>query len=481
MPLQFLASVYFDGLPPWFPDPMRLLRAMTTLTAVVLTKWYASGRVNLSERNMHGRVVLMTGGTSGIGAATALELARRGAQLVLLTRQPPSDPFLVEYVDDLRARSGNRMIYAEQVDLADLYSVRQFATRWIDNAPPRRLDMVVLCASTLVPPGGERVETAEGVELTWMVNFLANFHLLGILSPAIRAQPFDREVRIIVPTCSSYIASPKLDEEAVVTGGRDDLEDWVPGRAYARSKLAMMVFAKAYQKHLDAYKRPDELPMNARVVLVDPGLARTVSMRRWLTRGSLWGLLLYLVFYFFAWLFLKSPHMAAQSVLYAAMDGSLGRGAGGRLIKECMEVDCARKDVDDEEVAKKLWESSDRLIERVEKEQAVKRARAKKEQEKKEQEAKEAAQVQEIEALVGAIKKGKSKEASKKNTKKAEFTGNTQPELFNPSHCHPVFFTAKLRRPPFNVLSGAQLSPVAYGYVYQDAPGGSKKSAGPRL
>jgi NAD(P)-dependent dehydrogenase (short-subunit alcohol dehydrogenase family) len=423
MPIQFLTAAYFGGLPPWFPDPVRLLKVTSTLTALALTKWYSSGRRNPSERNMHGRVVLMTGGTSGIGAATALELARRGAQLVLLTRQPPSDPFLVEYIDDLRARSGNRMIYAEQVDLADLYSVRQFATRWIDNAPPRRLDMVVLCASTLVPPGGERVETAEGVEVTWMVNFLANFHLLGILSPAIRAQPFDREVRIVVPTCSSYIASPRLDTEAVVTGARD--EEWTPGRAYARSKLAMMVFAKAYQKHLDAYKRPDELPMNARVVLVDPGLARTVGMRRWLTRGSLWGLLLYLVFYFFAWLLLKSPYMAAQSMLYAAMDGSLGRGAGGRLIKECMEVDCARKDVDDEEVAKKLWESSDKLIERVEKEQAVKRAKAKKQQEKTEEEAKQAAQVEEIEALVGAIKKGKAKDASKKNSKKGKSAGNS--------------------------------------------------------
>jgi hypothetical protein len=167
------------------------------------------------------------------------------------------------------------------------------------------------------------------------------------------------------------------------------------------------------------------------VVLVDPGLARTVGMRRWLTRGSLWGLLLYLVFYFFAWLLLKSPFMAAQSVLYAAMDGSLGRGAGGRLIKECMEVDCARKDVHDEEVAKKLWESSDKLIERVEKEQAVKRAKAKKEQEKKEEEAKQAAQVEEIEALVGAIKKGKAKEAKgtkeapKKNNKKGKSAGNS--------------------------------------------------------
>ncbi len=242
--------------------------------------------------------------------------------------------------------------------------------------------MIFLCAATLTPPGSPRTETPEGIETTWMVNFLANFHLLAILSPAIRAQPFDRDVRIIVPTCSSYIGSPPLDSPM-------DKKDWSPSRAYARSKLALMVFSQAYQKHLDAYKRPDKLPMNARVFMVDPGLARTPGTRRWLTRGSLWGLILYMVFYGLAWLLLKSPVMAAQSVLYAALDSSLIRLPGGQLIKECMEVDCARKDVKDEGVAKKLWESSDKLIERAEKEAAIKRALVKKEQEKLEEEKKE--------------------------------------------------------------------------------------------
>lgn len=429
MPIPFLINVFHKGLPTWFPDPWLVAKCTTAAGALVLTKWYSSGRSNTAERKLYGRVVLMTGGTSGIGAATAFELAARGAQLILLTRHAQTDPFLVEYIDDLRARTGNNLIYAEQVDLSSLHSIRQFATRWIDNAPPRRLDLIVLCAATLTPPGGARTTTAEGIETTWMVNYLANFHLLGILSPAIRAQPFDRDLRILVPTCSSYIASPKLDTE--------DLHGdtaWTPSRAYARSKFALMVFAKAYQKHLDAYKRPDQLPMNARVVLVDPGLARTPGMRRWLTRGSLFGLLVYMVFYALAWLLLKDPTMAAQSLLYATMDGNLLRGAGGKLVKECMEVDCARKDVDDEAVAKKLWESSDKLIERAEKEAALKRARAKKAQEKRDEDAsqaaQQAAQVQEIEALLGAVKKGRAakdaKESQKKNGKKTKSAGDSK-------------------------------------------------------
>lgn len=415
MPLPFLASVYFDGWPTYLPSPWKLGGSITTVLTLAALKRFFSGAMSLSERKLHGCVVLLTGGTSGVGAEVAFELARRGAQLVLLSRRPGSDPFLVDYVDDLRARANNQMIYTEQVDLTDLLSVRQFATKWIDNVPPRRLDMIIMCAATLTPPGGRRCETPEGLEETWVVNYLANFHLLGILSPAIKAQPFDRDVRIIFATCSSYIYSPKLGEahsHAVDFG-----KDWSPAKAYASSKLALMTFAQAFQQHLASYKRPDELPMSAKVVVVDPGLARTPGTRRWMTRGSLWGLFVYLVTYVFTWFLLKPPLYAAQSILFAALDSSIIRDPGGKLIKECIEVDLARRDVKDEEIAKKLWESSDKLVEATEKKAAMRKARDKavreegEKQEKTAQEAKEKAE--EIEALVSAIKKGKAKEKEK--------------------------------------------------------------------
>ncbi|KAI0453087.1 short chain dehydrogenase/ reductase [Xylaria acuta] len=418
MPLPFLYETIVNGAPGWVPDWARDPWALTKVVAVVvvlyLIKIYSSGATNRAEKTMHGRVIMITGGTSGIGTAVTRELARRGAQIVLLTRLPPSDPFLADQIGELREQTKNQMIYAEQVDLSSLHSIRKFATKWIDNAPPRRLDMLILCANTLTPPGGERMETEEGIEEMWMVNYLANFHLLGILSPALRAQPFDRDVRIIIPTCSSYIASPDL-------GDALSKKKWTPKKAYARSKLAMMVFGQAFQKHLDAYKRPDQLPMNARVVFADPGFTRTPGMRRWLTRGSVWGLMLYVFSYFLPWMFLKSAEMGAQSILHAVMESSLGRGTGGKLIKECMEVDFARTDVKNEDIAKKLWEASDKLIEKTEKEQAALRALEKKHQEMREKEKKETEQAEEIEALVDTIKKGKEadKKPSRRQRKKA--------------------------------------------------------------
>lgn len=421
MPIPFLIYSYYNGLPEWFPNPWKLAGGVAAVGALTVVKRYFSGAMNLTERNMHGRVIMVTGGTSGIGGQAALELAKRGAQIVMLTHLPASDPFLVEYIDDMRAKTNNNLIYAEQVDLSSLYSVRQFATKWIDNAPPRRLDMIVLGAATLTPPGGKRRETKEGVEETWMVNYLANFHLLAILSPAIKAQPFDRDVRIIFTTCSSYIRSPVLKDAQAHSL---DKKDWSPAQAYASSKLALMTFGLTFQKHLDSYKRPDELPMSAKVVFVDPGLSRTPGMRRWMTRGSLWGLLIYLLSYMLTWLFLKSPLMGAQSILFAASDGSIIRDPGGKIIKECMEVDCARTDVKDEEVAKKLWESSDKLIETIEKQAALKRAEEKKKREDKEKrekaEQESKAKAEEVEALVDAIKKGKAKEKENQGGKKGK-------------------------------------------------------------
>ena len=316
----------------------------------------------------------MQGGTSGIGAAVVRHLATRGAQIIFLTHHAPNDAFLVDYIEDLRSTTGNELIYAEQVDLASLQSIRLFATKWVDNAPPRRLDMIILCADTLTPRLGISTKTQDGVDPVWGINYLANFHLLSILSPALRAQPPDRDVRIIFATCSSHVGG-------VLTALKDERDPLPPGRKYETSKLASMVFALAFQRHLDAYERPDKQTNNARVVLVDPGFTRTPGMRRWMTMGSLWGLLLYLITWPIWWLVLKSPIQGAQSFLMAAMEGELGRGNGGKFLRECKEVGYLREEVIEQIAQKKLWAFSEKQIEALEKEGAVKRAHAKKEAE----------------------------------------------------------------------------------------------------
>ena len=318
-------------------------------------------------------------------------LAQRGAQIILLVRQPLADPFLVDYIEDLRTQTNNELITAENVDLESLHSIRLFATKWVDNAPPRRLDMIVLCANTMTPPGGKATMTEDGLESTWGLNYVANFHLLSILSPALRAQPPDRDVRIIFGTCAAYMGGklPEFDSKSKSKSKKDGRTepgqiDFTPSAVYATSKLALMTFAVAFQKHLSSYVRPDKKPMNARVILVDPGWTRTPGMRRFLTFGSLWGLAVYLITWPLWWLVLKSGDQGAQTFLYAAMEAQWGRGEGSYFLKECRRSHWTRKEIEDEELQQKLWQSSEKTIEVLEKAGAKRRAAEKKEKEKTE-------------------------------------------------------------------------------------------------
>ena len=244
------------------------------------------------------------------------------------------------------------------------------------------------------------------------MNYLANFHLLSILSPALRAQPAHRDVRVVFLSCPSYIGAKfdlKLTEVDHTTAqsegakirrtkaGTGKIQKPPTKQAkrpslFGLSKLSLMIFASSFQKHLNAYKRPDGQPCCTRVVTVDPGLCRTPGTRRWLTGGTLWGLLLYLLTWPIWWLVLKSPQQGAQSILYAVMEARFERGEGGWFIKECREVDVARTEIKDEEIGKSLWEFSQAQIEAREKEGAVKRALEKKEKEEEEKVKKMAAE-----------------------------------------------------------------------------------------
>ncbi|PYH77335.1 NAD(P)-binding protein [Aspergillus uvarum CBS 121591] len=407
MPIPLIVQGVTEGVSS-IPFAWTILKLTPWVLVIAVLKFYFGGARNASERVMHSKVVMITGGTSGIGAQITKALATRGAQIILLTQHAPSDVFLVEYIEDLRRTTNNQLIYAEQVDLASLHSIRTFATKWIDNVTPRRLDMIILCAST-TPPTPQKHLTGDGLDEEWQVNYLANFHLLSILSPALRAQPAHRDVRVIFAGCSSsYIRAGGFDlrkvedrtaaagqQKAGKNGGGKTKKSSAqktnphkktqrPESLFGLSKLALMVFAHSFQRHLNAFKRPDGQPPATRVIMVDPGFTRTPGMRRWMTGGSLWGLLVYLITWPVWWLVLKSPQQGAQSFLYAAMEARYGRDEGGWMIKECREVDVARREIRDEAAGKLLWEFSEKMIEVKEKESAVQRAVAKKEAEQKE-------------------------------------------------------------------------------------------------
>jgi len=131
------------------------------------------------------------------------ELAQQKAQITLLVREH-WNLWTVEYIEDLRQRTENNLIYAETHNLDSLHSVREFATKWINTTPLRHLDMVICNADVLSPPFTPLGRTIYDVEQHWVINFLSHFHLFNLLSSTIRAQLPDRDIHIIFTTCSLY-------------------------------------------------------------------------------------------------------------------------------------------------------------------------------------------------------------------------------------------------------------------------------------
>ena len=249
----------------------------------------------------------MKGGTSGIGASVVEELAQQKAQIVLLVRDH-TDAWTIEYIEDLRRRTENNLIYAETCNLNSLHSVREFATKWINNTPPRRLDMIICNAGILAPPFATPRTTIDEIEQHWGINFVSHYHLLNLLSPAIRVQPPDRDVRIIFTTCALYAIGDV--SSSVFTQ---------PWKRLGKAKLALMMIAQDLQRQYDNYQRPDKAVTNTRCFCVDPGLVRTPMLRSFLSFGSIWGLLVYLIMWPIWFIVLKSGWEGAQTILHCAM------------------------------------------------------------------------------------------------------------------------------------------------------------------
>lgn len=385
MPIHILASAFVEGLDT-IPGLQYVWSYGPLVALVVSMKYYFAGARNNWDLNLHGKVYIVTGGTSGLGASIVKELATRGAQVVFLVRNL-SDGWLIEHIDKLRDEYGNQLLFAEECDLSSLHSIRKFATLWLNNQTPRRLDGIILAHGESLPIGKPREVTVDGVEKHMAVNYLATFHLLTLMAPAVRSQPTDRRVKVLAASCLSQVF------------GSVDLDDLLwqdkkyptnrPWKIFGSAKLLQSCFIKEYQRRLDSYKRSDKTEMSVRCNLVNPGMMRSTSTKRFLSFGSVFGLLLYVVMYPVLWVFLKSTHQGAQTFFYALMNPELELKRGGNFLKECSIVKGnSRKELGDEELQKKVYDKTEKLIADLEKNSARERNKRDKKSKKKKQEPK---------------------------------------------------------------------------------------------
>lgn len=209
-----------------------------------------------------GRTFVVTGPTlGGLGHHTGLELARRGARVVLAGRNPART---AATMDSIRAEVPHAEVHGVELDLADLSSVRTGAE---DLLALGRLDVLVNNAGVMTPPYGR---TVDGFETQMGTNHFGPFHLTGLLLPRLaEAAGADREGRRgRVVTVSSLLH--RRARSVPLHDPREPLTRRYTGhREYAESKLSNLLFTF----ELDRRLRAAGLPVDA--LAAHPGMAGT--------------------------------------------------------------------------------------------------------------------------------------------------------------------------------------------------------------
>src|SRR3984893_3193520 len=183
---------------------------------------------------MAGKVVLITGGTGGIGKATATGLATIGAQVGITGRDPARAE---RAAAEIRAASGNRAVDAFAADMTSQAEVRRLAAAVLNGYP--RLEVLI---NNVGGFWAHRHPTADGLERTFALNHLAPFLLTNLLLDRLKASAPAR----VVTVSSGAQSMGRIDF--------DDLQgarNYSGQRAYNQSKLANIMFTNELARRLE--------------------------------------------------------------------------------------------------------------------------------------------------------------------------------------------------------------------------------------
>ena len=292
-------------------------------------KRYFQGPRCTSNKSLEGKTVVITGANTGIGKETAVDLAKRGARVIIGCRNVEKGK---QALKEIQERSGNKDVFLEKLDLASLESVRTFADNILKSEP--RLDFLINNAAVGACP---YQKTEDGFEMQFGVNHLGHFLLTMLLLDRLkRSQPS----RIINVAC--YV-----DRLSFATIKFDDLHHerrfYSSTGAHWESKLANVLFTLELSKRLES----THVTVNA----VHPGAVRTELARH------------HSFFDFenpLRWYFCKSPEQGAQTSIHCAVSEEM-EGVSGKYLKDCHIVEPSKRSLNGD-TAKKLWEVSMKLV-----------------------------------------------------------------------------------------------------------------------
>ncbi|HKQ08955.1 MAG TPA: SDR family oxidoreductase [Blastocatellia bacterium] len=273
--------------------------------------------------NMQGKVCIVTGANSGIGRITALELARQGAQVVMVCRDRARGEAAMA---GIKQATGNDRIELMLCDLSSQADIHRFAHEFRATHP--RLDVLVNNAGVYLR---KRATTVDGLETTFATNHLGYFLLTNLLLDLLKRSAPSRVVNVASGAhASGHINFDNLQGEQQYSGVR----------AYCHSKLANILFTRELARRLKG--------TGVTVNSLHPGAVATGIFRA--LPKPLEAIIK---------LVTMSPEKGAQTSVYLASSPAV-EATTGKYFVRCAEV-LPSAEARDDDVAQRLWAESARL------------------------------------------------------------------------------------------------------------------------
>ncbi|CAL1571443.1 unnamed protein product [Knipowitschia caucasica] len=306
--------------------------ALFVVAAYFYREVIVKGQRCTSAVRLHGKTAIVTGSNTGIGKRTAVDLAKRGARVIMACRSRERGEAAME---DVKRESGSSDVVFLPLDLASFKSIREFAENFLKSEP--RLDLLINNAGLY--SGGR---TQEGFGMMFGVNHLGHFLLTDLLLDRLKESGPSRVVN--VSSMGHNVGRVDFDclNKNKALGLGTSMFDLL--QIYADSKLCNVLFTHELNKRLQGTK--------VTCYSLHPGAINS-ELDRNFSRVLVWVLSPVTAFFF------KTPEQGCQTTLHCALQPGL-EPLSGRYFSNCTVRNVFAKARDDA-AARKLWELSERM------------------------------------------------------------------------------------------------------------------------
>lgn len=296
---------------------------------LIIRRFRRQKRLCKCPENMEGQTAIVTGANSGIGEATALEMARRHARVILACRNIKAAGETVKYI---RRCTSNGELVVMKLDLASLTSVREFCRSVLAEEP--HIDVLVNNAGVFQCP---YTKTEDGFEMQMGVNHFGHFLLTNLLLERIKNSAPSRVI----------IVSSSLHKKGVINFDDINCEKFYDqNKSYSNSKLANILFSRELSRRLQG--------TGVAVYSVHPGIVAT-NLARYVMNRFVKRLLTPLA----VLIGLQTAEEGCQTIIYCAVASELAEVTDS-YYGSCRQEPWSEA-ASDLGVAKKLWEISESM------------------------------------------------------------------------------------------------------------------------